>query len=41
VGVSVAYKSQTGINEIKLLMGYENVTKKVLLSIESILLIAK
>jgi hypothetical protein len=32
----VAYTFQTGNNKIKLLMEYENVTKKVLLPMESI-----
>jgi hypothetical protein len=41
VGVCVAYNVQTGNNKIKLLREYENVTQKVVLSIESMLQTAK
>jgi hypothetical protein len=41
VGVSVAYNFQTRKNKIKLLMEYESVTRKVLISLESILQNAK
>jgi hypothetical protein len=41
VGVSVAYNFQTRNNKIKLLLQYESVTQKVLISLESVMQNAK